>query len=248
MGSKRRLAPQILNRFPEHITYVEVFAGSGAVLFARPEPAKVEVLNDIDGEITNFFRVCKHHLVELCSQFRWGITSRKMFDWAKATPPEVLTDIQRAARFYYLQRLCFGGKATGRTFGVGVTTRNTLDLVNVEQGFADIHARLNGVLIEGVSWEKCVARYDRPTTLFFMDPPYFGTAGYDGAPWQLADFERLAAAFRAVQGKALLTINDAPEMRSVFQGLSFDRLTVAYTVGGQKKDAPKAHELLYRSW
>lgn len=248
MGSKRRLAPQILNRFPQHTTYVEVFAGSGAVLFARPEPAKVEVLNDIDGEITNFFRVCKHHLVELCAQFRWGITSRKMFEWAKVTPPEVLTDIQRAARFYYLQRLCFGGKATGRNFGVGVTTRNTLDLVNVEQGFADIHARLNTVLIEGLPWEKCVARFDRPTTLFFMDPPYFGTAGYSGEAWELAHFEALSAAFRSIQGKALLTINDDPEMRRVFHGLSFDRLTVAYTVGGQKKDTPKAHELLYRNW
>jgi DNA adenine methylase len=248
MGSKRRLAPLILSRFPEHTTYVEVFAGSGAVLFARAEPAKVEVLNDIDGDITNFFRVCKHHLVELCGQFRWAITSRKIFEWTKDTPPEVLTDIQRAARFYYLQRLCFGGKSTGRNFGVGVTTSNSLDLVNVEQGFSDIHARLGGVVIESLPWEQCLDRYDRPTTLFFMDPPYLGTAGYLGERWKLPHYEAIAAALRAARGKALLTINDHPDIRRVFEGFAFDRLTTIYTVGGSKKDAPRAHELLFRNF
>jgi len=248
MGSKRRLAAEILKQFPEHTTYVEAFAGSAAVLFARETPAKVEVLNDLDGDIVNFFRVCKHHLVELCQQFRWAITSRQIFEWAKDTPPEVLTDIQRAARFYFLQRLCFGGRPTNRSFGYGVTTRHTLDLARLEQSFSEIHERLGGVLIEQLPWEECIARYDRPTTLFFLDPPYYRTAGYDGESWGIECYRELAGTLRRLEGKALLTINDDPEIHEVFSGLQCSRLRVSYTVGGMKAGAPKSSELLVRSW
>jgi DNA adenine methylase len=248
MGSKRRLADQILRRFPPHTTYVEAFAGSAAVLFARPEPAKVEVLNDVDGEITNFFRVCKHHLVELCQQFRWAITSRKMFEWTKETPPEVLTDIQRAARFFYLQRLCFGGKPNGRTFGYGVETRHTLNLARLEEHFSGLHERLAGVVIESLSWRECLARYDREGTLFYLDPPYLGTAGYGGETWELEHYEAIAIAIASLKGKALVSINDLPEIRRTFRGLSFDRLSVAYTVGGMKAGAEKKGELLFRTF
>lgn len=248
MGSKRRLAADILRRFPPHTTYVEAFAGSASVLFARAEPAKVEVLNDLDGEIVNFFRVCKHHLVELCTQFRWAITSRRIFDWTKDTPPEVLTDIQRAARFYYLQRLCFGGKPHGRTFGYGVETRHVLDLARLEEAFSALHERLAPVLIEQLPWEQCLERYDRAGTLFFLDPPYFGTAGYGGEPWGLNRYEQLAKALAALRGRALLTINDRPEIRRVFRDFAFDSLAVSYTVGGMKKGAPKSRELLFRTF
>lgn len=248
MGSKRRLAAEILKHFPEHLTYVEAFAGSAAVLFARETPAKVEVLNDLDGDIANFFRVCKYHLVELCQQFRWAITSRQIFEWAKDTPPEVLTDIQRAARFFYLQRLCFGGRPTKRSFGYGVTTRHTLDLARLEQSFSEIHERLGGVLIEQLPWEECIARYDRPTTLFFLDPPYYGTAGYDESPWGLGRYQELAGTLRTIHGKALLTINDNPEIRELFADFATARLRVSYTVGGMKAGAPRSSELLVRSW
>ena len=98
MGSKRRLAAAIVDRMPPHQCYVEVFAGSGAVLFARETPAPVEVLNDIDGELVNFFRVLKHHLLEFCTQFRFAVVSRRIFEWTQDTPPETLTDIQLMGR------------------------------------------------------------------------------------------------------------------------------------------------------
>jgi DNA adenine methylase len=248
MGSKRRLAGEILKRFPPHKTYVEAFAGSAAVLCAREEPARVEVLNDLDGEIANFFRVCKHHLAELCGQFRWALTSRAMFEWAKDTPSETLTDIQRAARFYYLQRLCFGGRPTGRTFGVSSQTKHAINLVRLEENFSALHIRLANVVIERLPWQKVVARYDHDAALFFLDPPYLATAGYGDEMWVREHYEELAAVMRGLQGKALLTINDHPEIREVFAEFESDPLRVSYTVGGTKKGAPKSNELLYRSW
>lgn len=139
MGGKRRLAKHILPMFPSHTCYVEPFAGGAALLFMRSEPAQVEVLNDVDGELVNFYRVVKHHMLEFCSQFRWAVTSRKVFEWCNATPPEILTDIQRAARFYYLQKLAFGAKSSGRSFGTSATTRPRLNLVRLEEDVSDTH-------------------------------------------------------------------------------------------------------------
>jgi len=87
------------------------------LFFFRKDPAKVEVLNDINGDIVNLYRVVQHHLEEFVRQFKWALTSRKLFEWTKSVPPETLTDIQRAARFYYLQKTSFGGYVEKKTFG-----------------------------------------------------------------------------------------------------------------------------------
>ena len=120
IGGKRRLAKHILPLFPEHTCYVEPFCGAAALYFMK-EPAKVEVINDINGELVNLYRVVQHHLEEFVRQFKWALSSRQIFKWLQATPTEPLTDIHRAARFYYLQRSAFGGKVDGQTFGVAAT-------------------------------------------------------------------------------------------------------------------------------
>lgn len=121
MGGKSRLAKDIIPLFPQHTCYVEPFAGAAA-LFFKKEPAKAEVLNDVNGDLVNLYRVVKHHLEEFVHQFNFALVSRQMFEWAKMTHPETLTDIQRAARFFFLQRLAFGGKVDGQTFGTSTTT------------------------------------------------------------------------------------------------------------------------------
>ena len=103
IGGKRRLVDLLLSRFPPHSCYVEVFAGGAAVFFAR-HPADVEVLNDVNGDLVNLYRVVTHHLEEFVRQFKWALTSRQVFKWLQETRPETLTDVQRAARFFYLQQ------------------------------------------------------------------------------------------------------------------------------------------------
>ncbi len=123
IGGKRRLVDLLLSRFPPHSCYVEVFAGGAAVFFAR-HPADVEVLNDVNGDLVNLYRVVTHHLEEFVRQFKWAITSRQVFKWLQETRPETLTDVQRAARFFYLQQQSFGGKVAGQTFGKAVVSIN----------------------------------------------------------------------------------------------------------------------------
>jgi DNA adenine methylase len=102
IGGKRRLADRLLSLFPKHTCYVEPFAGAAAVFFAKA-PSEVEVLNDVNGELVNLYRVVQHHLEEFVRQFKWALSSRIVYRWLQMQPTEPLTDIQRAARFYYLQ-------------------------------------------------------------------------------------------------------------------------------------------------
>src|ERR1700686_2412219 len=106
IGGKNRLAKRVIEIFPKHTTYVEAFAG-GAKVFFRKEPSKVEVLNDLDGEIVNFYRVCQQHYEELLRYFKFALVSREWFDLLKSPDPQTLADIQRAARHLYLLRNCF---------------------------------------------------------------------------------------------------------------------------------------------
>jgi len=109
IGGKHQLAPRIVEKLPGHRLYCEVFGGSGAVLLAK-DPSEDEVFNDINGEISNLFRIVKYHYDEFVKEIRWYSWDRNLFNAFKLTSLAGLTDIQRAARYYYLMRVCYGGR------------------------------------------------------------------------------------------------------------------------------------------
>lgn len=242
IGGKRRLAQHLLPLFPEHLCYVEPFCGAAALFFLKA-PAKSEVLNDINGELVNLYRCVQHHLEEFVRQFKWALVSREMFKWAQDTPPVVLTDIQRAARFYYLQKLAFGSRLEGQTFGTATTSPGRLNLLRIEEELSAAHMRLNGVQIERLAWADCVRRYDRPHTLFYMDPPYWGTAGY-GVEFGLENYRLMAELLGSMKGRAVVSVNDIPEMREAFAGLPFKTVKTAYTVGKSAASRKPVGELI----
>jgi DNA adenine methylase len=171
---------------PPHLCYVEIFAGGGSMFFLR-QPTKVEVLNDINGEVINLYRVVKNHLEEFLRQFKNALASRQIYEWSKATPPEVLTDIQRAARYLYIQKLSFGGKVTGQTFGISPSSPPRFNILRLEEDLSQAHFRLSRVCIEHLDWLTCLKKYDRDYTLHFLDPPYWQTEGY-GVPFPLEEY------------------------------------------------------------
>lgn len=237
VGGKRRLAPHILPLFPDHSCYVEPFCGAAALFFLK-EPVKAEVLNDINGDLVTLYRVVQHHLEEFVRHFKWALSSREMYKWLQITPPETLTDIQRAARFFYLQKNGFGGKVQGQTFGTTTTHRGGLNLMRLEEQLSAVHLRLHQVFIEHLEWSACVARYDRPHSLFYLDPPYWGTEGY-GVPFGLEQYDQMAELMSTMKGKAVASVNDIPEMRLAFKGHHMKRVSINYTVGasGTGRDA-----------
>ena len=245
LGGKRRLVDRIIPFIPPHKCYVEPFAGGAAMFFMRPVPAEVEVLNDINGELVRLYRVVQNHLEEFVRQFKWALSSREVFKWQQMTRPETLTDIQRAARFYYLQQLSFGARVDGQSFGTATTTPPGLNLLRLEESLSAAHLRLSNVFIENLSWQDVIKRYDRAHTLFYMDPPYWETEGY-GVDFGWEHYEDMAELIGKIKGKAIISLNDHPDIRQVFSDYHIESTDIRYTVGGGK--GVQRSEVLIFSW
>ncbi|HEP0497614.1 TPA: DNA adenine methylase [Enterobacter hormaechei subsp. steigerwaltii] len=237
IGGKRRLAKHILPLFPAHTCYVEPFSGAAALYFLKT-PSKTEVINDINGELVNLYRVVKHHLEEFVRQFKWALVSRQIYKWLQDTPEETLTDIQRAARFYYLQKQAFGGKVADHTFGTSTTSAPRFNLLRIEEELSMAHLRLSRTLIEHLDWQQCIKRYDRPHTLFYCDPPYWGTEGY-GVEFGLENYDLMAELARSIKGKMIISVNDIPEMRQAFDGLNIQTVDISYNLKVTGKATPR---------
>ena len=179
-------------------------------------------------------------------QFKWAISSRQVFKWQQATKPETLTDIQRAARFYYLQHHAFGGKVDGQNFGTA-TTAPMINLCRIEESLSAAHLRLAGTNVENLSWQDCLKRYDRSHTFFYMDPPYWQTEGY-GVPFEFDQYEQMAEAMRSCKGKVMVSINDHPDIRSAFDGLYMLELGIKYSVGNNQAAPQVSQELVITNW
>ncbi|WP_373020705.1 DNA adenine methylase [Thiomicrorhabdus sp.] len=246
MGGKRRLAKHIIPMIPEHTCYVEPFSGGAAIFFMKPE-SKVEVINDLNGELVNLYRVVQNHMEEFIRQFKFSLVSRQLFKWEQMKNPETLTDIQRAARFFYLQKLCFGGKSTGQTYGTATTSKPRLNINTIGEELTEAHFRLHKTNIENLSWELCVKKYDRPHSFFYLDPPYWQTAGY-GGDFDFEHYEKMAEFMRVIQGKMMISINDHPDIRKLFNEFNIKTVNLKYTVGGSKKNSDKKQELIITNY
>ena len=144
IGGKNRLAKQIISVLPEHVTYVEPFAG-GAQVFFHKERSRVEVLNDLDLEVVNFFRVCQWHYEELIRYLRFCQVSRHLHALLSATDPATLTDVQRAGRFFYLLKNSFGGLIVKQAFHYGVTHPPNYNPERIPELIWKAHDRLQQV-------------------------------------------------------------------------------------------------------
>lgn len=238
IGGKRNLAKRLVARINQvpHSTYAEVFVGMGGVFLRRDHRPGAEVINDWSEDVSTFFRVVQHHYVAFLDMLRFQISSRAGFEKLLALDPASLTDLQRSARFLYLQRLSFGGKVSGRHFGVNPAGAARFDVTKVGPMIEAVHERLAGVTIERLPWSDFIARYDRPGTLFYLDPPYFGCEGdYGRDLFDRGQFELMAEQLAGIKGRFILSLNDHPEVRRIFARFHFEDEEVVYTIGGMDK-------------
>jgi DNA adenine methylase len=234
IGGKRNLASRLVSIIEriDHDGYAEPFVGMGGVFLRRRSQPRVEVINDASGDVATFFRVLQRHYPYMLDMLRFRIASRAEFERLKAMPAESLTDLERACRFLYLQRLAFGGRVEGRNFGVSRTVGDRFNVTKLEPLLADIHERLAGVMIEQLGYAEFIRRYDRAGMLFYLDPPYWGCeTDYGQDVFGRADFERLADQLAGIKGRFLLSINDTPGVREVFGRFHMTKVETTYTVG-----------------
>jgi DNA adenine methylase len=221
VGGKSRLRKHIIKLFPEHTCYVELFSGAAWVLFGK-SASNVEVLNDIDKDIVNFFRVVKEKPAELVASFKWEMVARAEFDRLASLDPATLTDVQRAHRFYYLIMASWGGEFHYPRFQTSINdgghgNRLFGGLQTLEQRILPVYERLRTVIIENLDWQVCLDRYNRPGALIYIDPPYPDNGcNYVYNMREKSDHELLAAKLHQAQCKWIVSSYDTDFIRTLF--------------------------------
>ncbi len=234
IGGKRALRTEIIRRFPaEYNRYIEVFGGAGWVLFALdPKPSRFEIFNDADGNLVNLYRCIKYHCTELQRELEGLTTSRELFfDYKNQLAGLGLTDIQRAARFYYLVRCSFGSDR--RSFKTSQTV-----LGHGLPYLSQIQERLKRVTVENLDFSPLIRTYDRPDALFYLDPPYWGTEHHYDAAFSAEDHKRLRDCLAGIKGKFVLSYGDCPEIWELYDVYKIERVsrknTLPYTGNNQE--------------
>lgn len=243
MGGKSKLRKTIIEMIPDHTCYIELFFGAGWVYFGK-EPSKVEVINDIDKELINLFKMIKNHAPEIERQLNYEFSGRDIFEEYKHCNLENLTEIHKAVRFLYLITQSFAGR--GRNYGYGTNTKPSPQIFyqNVLQ---DLKERLKNTYVENLSFEKIIDKYDREYSFFFCDPPYWETAGYEN---NFGEYEHLLLRdkLKNIKGKFLLTINDHEKVREWYKDFNVIETKVNYSVSKDKKGRGKYGELIITNY
>jgi DNA adenine methylase len=213
-GGKSRLLDKILPLIPDHKCYCEPFCGGLAVFLAKKR-SDLEVLNDANHDLINFFRCVREHGDVLLTELEFVLNSRREFYDFRDQPG--LTDIQRAARWFYRNKNCFGGtdlNSFGRSAvsgGAALGSRAAR-----MESIRALNARLDKVCVEELDWQKCLDLYDRVGSFFFIDPPYTECSDTMYPAWTSTDIQRLRDRLNRLKGKWLVTLNDCASNRTIF--------------------------------
>lgn len=245
IGGKKNLADQVCRLIAgiPHRIYAECFAGMGGVFFRRTVRPDVEVINDFSRDVSTLFRILQRHYPQFLDTLKFQLSGRAEFERLLRVDPDTLTDLERAGRFLYLQRLAYGGKVAGRSFGTAPERPAKFDLTRLAPMLDDVHDRLAGVVIECLDYKEFIGRYDGPGTLFYLDPPYYGSEGdYGRDLFSREEFGRMAEQLAGIAGRFILSLNDHPAVRETFRAFTMRPVETFYSIATE--DTKAVQELL----
>ncbi len=221
IGGKSQSAEKIVGLMCDHECYVECFGGALWTFF-RKSPSKVEVVNDINSELINFYRVVQRKSGEFLEREKYELYSRELYyeylgDYYSGRHIE-MSDVERAFRFFCLIKEAFGSKFGG---GWGYSSaRNVASaFFNEFSGVDEISKRLKNVQIDNRDFEEVINGYDGEKVLWYFDPPYVGSTNEDyyfksvDKSFTLWDHQRLYMHLKKLKGKFILTIDDCQWIR-----------------------------------
>lgn len=212
-GGKAYLAPWIIEHFPPHKCYVEVFGGGAAVLLTK-EPSHTEVYNDLDGDLVQFFRVLRERedeLIEWLDKVPYAREQHQEFKEEFYSGKRPDDPIERAGRFFYLRYSQYASKYRTPSGFAGAHQRNKArKLRNATEKLHKFAERFRDVQIEKLDFEELITRYDSKDTFFYCDPPYMDE-GDDLYRHGEFDHERLVDVLEETEGNWAVSYQRLPE-------------------------------------
>jgi DNA adenine methylase len=252
VGGKSRLRDSIISLIPEHNCYAEVFAGAAWVYFGK-EPSKVEVINDVNGDLINLYRILQTRHEEFYEVLWYMFPSRQLHKDSKAIleadkTKQILTDVERAVLFYYQIKFAFGAR-----YGAGYALSNVRPpraLIGIDL-LVDIRARLANTHVENLSYDRLIKNYDDPKTFFYCDPPYVMADGgdYYQFGFEVSDHERLRDCLANAKARWLLSYDDVPLIRSLYHDFKIRKTKeIPYTLNNKNGNAKLKRELFISNY
>lgn len=247
VGGKKALRDEILARFPRNYKrYIEVFGGAGWVLFHKPPGNDFEVFNDFNVNLVNLYRCVREQPEALRNELRYMLNSRLDFEYMKGMlhSQAVLPDVRRAAYYYALIRYSYAAGTS--TFGSQPHAMwNNFPLIESAAG------RLQKVVIENKDCVKLIRQYDRPESFFYCDPPYYNADQYyEAVSSDGFDHAGLADALLGIKGKFLLSYNDCPEIRALYDrpGIVVEGISRLSNIAQRYENGKQYPELLISNY
>ncbi len=248
VGGKARMAKHIIPFIPQHTGYIEVFGGAASVLFTKT-PSKWEVLNDLDGNLMNFWDVVQNSYDELIHSFEYELVSRQKFNFYKQKylQNDYIDNIERAKIFYYLNKSDFGADMKNPIFGVG-KDRSRLRLEQIKSDIELSHERLIKVIIEHKNFVDIFKIYDDKNSFFYIDSPYRNTKQYITGKFTDEQYYQLCDCCSNAKGKWLYTINDDLFIRELFKEFNIFTQDVPYSISKNQNGRYKNKELIITNY
>ena len=247
VGGKKALRDEILARFPRNYKrYIEVFGGAGWVLFHKPPGNDFEVFNDFNGNLVNLYRCVREQPEALRDELRYMLNSRLDFEYMKGMlhSKAVLPDVRRASYYYALIRNRYAAGTS--TFGSQPHAMwNNFPQIELA---AD---RLQKVVIENKDCVKLIRQYDRPESFFYCDPPYYNADQYyEAVSTDGFDHAGLVDALLGIKGKFLLSYNDCPEIRALYDrpGIVVEGISRLSNIAQRYENGKQYPELLISNY
>ena len=248
VGGKKSLRDKIIIRFPlEYGRYIEVFGGAGWVLFHKT-PEKFEVFNDANSNLVNLYRCVRRNARKLIYKLMFMINARDDFRCIVQQRRRGLFarfhDYDRAAKFYYLIQYSYGHK----------TDQYCCRPVSMWKKFPLIERaaeRLQSVAIENRDFEELIKLYDRPDSFFYCDPPYYDTESfYNDVDFTREDHIRLRNTLLECEGKFLVSYNDCPEIRELWDipGIYIEEVVRPNNLALRYENGAEYHEVFISNY
>ncbi|MHC5353086.1 DNA adenine methylase [Myroides sp. LJL115] len=206
-GGKQNLVSKILPLIPKHTTYIEPFVGGGAIFWSK-KPSEVEVINDYNRELINFYECVQNEFIELEKMVRISLHSRSLHRDATVVyeNPHMFTKIKRAWAIWVLSAQSFSSMLDGSWGYDKIKGTTSQKITNKRETFTeDLAIRIQNVQIENTDALRIINSRDYKDDFIYCDPPYFNSdcGHYDG--YSKEDFVSLLEALKRAEGKFLMS-------------------------------------------